>query len=186
MIYIGIDPGSTHSAWATLIGPSDVVTRECDNAEMSATLFGWGKRSHFILGIEYIDGSYGPSFGKDHCQTLFWSGRFAEAWSRGGGKEATLLTRSTVFTRVTGQRKASDAVLRQAIIDLWGGDEALKGRKCQECKGKGIIGGKVKGVACSCEEGWAVPPNALNGQTTGTHRISAIAVALALRGGLQP
>ena len=77
-----------------------------------------------ILVIEEI-ASYGMPVGREVFETVFWSGRFVEAW---GGTFA-LLPRREVKLHLCHSSRTTDATIRQALIDQFGGKERAIGRK---------------------------------------------------------
>lgn len=80
------------------------------------------------LVIEQIQ-SYGMAVGATVFETVFWSGRFAQAWER-GMNQFYRLPRREVKLHLCGQARAKDANIRQALIDRFGpGKEAAIGRK---------------------------------------------------------
>jgi len=74
-----------------------------------------------VLVVEQI-ASYGMAVGAEVFLTCFESGRFVEAW----GREFAMLTRLAVKLHLTGQPRAKDANVRQALVDRFGGPAALK------------------------------------------------------------
>lgn len=80
-----------------------------------------------VLVLERIE-SFGMPVGKETFQTVFWCGRFAEAWEQAGGSFAEL-SRKAVKVHICGSMKATDATIRRALIDRIGpiGTKAHKG-----------------------------------------------------------
>ena len=121
-----IDPGTERSAWVLLDGTSiefgmntnDYVLSQCYAVQIGS------HRTWLIPAIEKV-ASYGMAVGEEVFQTVFWSGRFAEALS------TTLSpierpTRKQVVTHLCGSAKAKDANVRQALIDRFGGPDAIR------------------------------------------------------------
>lgn len=71
------------------------------------------------LVIESIE-SYGMPVGREVFETVFWSGRFAQAW----GFDVARVPRRTVKLTLCGSPKANDATIRQALIDRYGPTKA--------------------------------------------------------------
>jgi hypothetical protein len=71
--------------------------------------------------------SYGMPVGREVFQTVFWAGRFAQAWSPA---PFVLLPRRAVKLALCGSSRATDATIRQALIDRYGpGREKAIGSK---------------------------------------------------------
>lgn len=122
MKILAIDPGTERSAWlvyeseqilAAGIEPNDDMVaylrllREpvCGHVEMRAD----------ILVIEKIE-SFGMPVGAEIFETVFWSGRFAEAW--GGLVER--ISRRAVKLHLCNSVRAKDSNIRQALIGRLG------------------------------------------------------------------
>lgn len=127
MIY-AIDPGETQSAWVKYDEDAGIpLSFGIDsNEDMLDILSRWNSphHSHDILVIEQIKG-YGMPLGDTTINTVFWSGRFAEAY----GWEFRLIPRSTVRAHLCHSSKAKDGNVRQAIIDRFGGKKEAIGTK---------------------------------------------------------
>ncbi len=133
---LGIDPGTTQSAWLLLDGMSKPVDFGItDNAALLAVIAG---ASADTLAIEMV-ASYGMPVGREVFETCVWSGRFIQRWAdRYGNRNAApvvdrsvnLVYRRDVKLHLCGSSKAKDANIRQALIDLYGpGKDAAIGRK---------------------------------------------------------
>ena len=77
-----------------------------------------------VVAIEKVE-SYGMAVGAEVFDTVFWSGRFAEAAS---SATVVMLPRRVVKLTLCGDSRAKDANIRQALIDRFGGSAAI-GRK---------------------------------------------------------
>ena len=116
MRILGIDPGNVNSA-AVLYDPE---TRAIEwkfmgsNEEMLEEFVGGFKDT--IPVIEQVK-SYGMAVGESVFETVFWSGRFAQAldarhsWQR--------LPRLAVKISICHDSRAKDANIRQALIDMF-------------------------------------------------------------------
>ena len=77
-----------------------------------------------MLVVESIE-SYGMPVGREVFETVFWTGRFVEAW----GGSFHLLPRREVKLHLCHSSKATDATIRQALIDQFGGKDRAIGHK---------------------------------------------------------
>ena len=118
MRLLAIDPGTTQSGWVVYedgavldsgISPNgdvlDMLDRGIEVAEMCAT--------------EMV-ASYGMAVGAEVFRTVWWTGRFAEAWKRSTGRIPMEIFRKHVALHVCNSPRASDSNLRVALIDLIG------------------------------------------------------------------
>ena len=146
MRVLSVDPGSEKSGWCVLQDGVPVEWGWDDNDYMlEAMEFTFQPATH--LAIEYVY-LRGMKIYQQTVDTVFWVGRFAEAW----GGPFTLIDRKDVKMTLCGNASADDASIRIAIIDRVGGpDKAIGGRKCQTCHGKGLRGrGKKRGTCSGC------------------------------------
>ena len=128
---IAIDPGPTESALLVYNGasigyrgifPNDsVVTEIVERA---------GPRDH--LAIEMVE-SFGMAVGRDVFETVFWIGRFCEAFNG----DFTRISRKDVKMHLCQSMRANDANIRAALLDKFpaagGGKTPQVGTK--KCKG---------------------------------------------------
>lgn len=77
------------------------------------------------LVIEAIE-SYGMAVGREVFATVFWSGRFAQAWDRRHDCTWSMLPRRDVKLTLCGSPKAKDANIRAALLDRYGGVSSAK------------------------------------------------------------
>jgi hypothetical protein len=119
---LAIDPGTTRSAWLRFdavrpqgfgITANDVLVQALRSGGLPE-----------VVVIEKVE-SYGMAVGAEVFDTVFWSGRFAEAASR---VAVVMLPRRAVKLALCGDSRAKDANIRQALIDRFGGSAAV-GRK---------------------------------------------------------
>jgi hypothetical protein len=136
---LAIDPGPKESAWVALDG--DYVTGAFEpNAEVLRKLRGrLFVTTPRVCVIEMLAGSYGQAVGIETMETAVAVGRFAEAWERAEDVGAVLVFRKTAVAYVTGNPRANDSHVRQALVDRWGGDSVAlaQPRRCAACCGKG-------------------------------------------------
>jgi hypothetical protein len=77
------------------------------------------------LVIEQIE-AMGMAVGAETFETVFWSGRFYEAWPN---HDRYRLARRPIKLHLCGAMQAKDANIRQALLDKFGGKDAALGRK---------------------------------------------------------
>ncbi len=125
MIVIGVDPGYEQSAFVVWNQAPETFTGIVihgyeDNAALLDRLRTFPPDSRFgtspILVIEQIE-SFGMAVGKTVFETVFQSGRFAEAWFP---KRVERLPRRIIKLHLCGQSRATDSNIRQALIDRFG------------------------------------------------------------------
>ena len=119
MTIYGLDPGTTHSALICLVG-DQAGGGIYKNSDLLSRLM--ADRSMDMLVIEQIE-AMGMAVGAETFETVFWSGRFAQAWEP---RQWARITRRAVKLYLCGSMRAKDANIRQALIDKWGGIAATK------------------------------------------------------------
>ena len=135
MAILAIDPGTNKSGWCLIEDDGKVQD------------FGWSEneavqlRALNLMGVTFETmliediSNYGMAVGRDTFDTVKWIGRFDTK------SNATYITRPTIKAALCNSVKATDANVRQAVIDWYGGDTvAIGGKKCLNCKGKGWTG----------------------------------------------
>lgn len=133
MIY-ALDPGHEHSALVVLTNDLRVHAHtDQPNAEILHVLSNdrpqpnWSQVRGSLV-IEQIQ-SFGKPVGAEVFETCYWSGRFAEAWSR-TGHPVHRLPRTTIKRAICCATNVNDAIVRQALIDRYGpGREKAIGTK---------------------------------------------------------
>ena len=120
---IAIDPGPEESALLVLVGNTITHAMYDDNDAIVDWLYkerdlcGIGTGRHkFPLVIEKI-ASFGMPVGAEVFETVYWSGRFAEAY---GAKYVSRITRIEVKNHICHSARAKDGNVRQALIDRFG------------------------------------------------------------------
>jgi len=172
MIIIGIDPGPENSGVAVLDTHTAAVRWSAlqNNRDIRELLRGY--KESYTTAIE-MPASYGMSVGASVFMTCVAVGRFMECSKSLSG----LVYRKTVATEICGQAKANGSMIRQAIMDMYGGDKAIGGVKCTKCKGKGWFGAG-RPVCTQCVgTGWKDAPGPL--YDVKSHAWDALAVAIA-------
>jgi hypothetical protein len=127
MIVFGLDPGTEQTAIVGYNGVSvtqhRIVPNETLLIEFADNHDAWfDPHKDFVLATEYMESSLGMAVGKETCRTIFWNGRFVQAWSPRRWAE---VTRYNVKRHICGQVRATDANIRQALIDRFGGSKAI-------------------------------------------------------------
>jgi hypothetical protein len=118
---LAIDPGTTRSAWLTLVDGAPYAFGILDNDRLLGELRdGLGARCSVV--IEQVE-SYGMAVGREVFETVRWAGRFEEAVHQA---HVVLMPRRTVKLAVCGDSRAKDANIRQALIDRFGGPDAIR------------------------------------------------------------
>lgn len=133
MTVIAIDPGPEKSALLVWNGNCDglgsgrvELTRLCPNEDFMPWLRAWGAAPDPApLIIEKIE-SYGMAVGAETFETVFWSGRFAEAY---GMRNVHRLGRKPIKLHLCGSVRATDANIRYAVLDRFGGKDIAIGKK---------------------------------------------------------
>lgn len=123
---LGIDPGTSDSAFCLWDGEKERVA-DCDilpNEHMLERLraglmpiapYFDLKHQTGILAIEKVV-SYGMPVGAETFETVFWYGRFAEAWKR----DFRQISRKEIKLHLCGSPRAKDPNVRQVLMDRFG------------------------------------------------------------------
>lgn len=126
LIY-GVDPGTIQSALVVLEQHGSTMSvrasMTCTNDSMMSRLRHPGVSSATLV-IEQIQ-SMGMAVGQEVFTTVWWAGRFYEAWPNGNRFQ---LPRRPIKLHLCGNMQAKDANVRQALLDKFGGAHAI-GRK---------------------------------------------------------
>jgi hypothetical protein len=121
-----IDPGTDHSALVWIEQGGTIGGHIWSNSDLRNLLIAGLSMPVGHLVIEQIE-SYGMPVGREVFETVFWSGRFAEAWQRRGLHCSwSMLPRKAVKLALCCTVKAKDANIRQALIDRYGGPSCVK------------------------------------------------------------
>jgi len=111
---IGLDPGTTQSAWCWLENGKVKAFELEPNGRVLAFLElsrVWATPAP-VLVVERIE-SYGMSVGTTIFETVWWSGRFHQIYQG----QAERLTRRAIKLHLCGTARAKDANVRQALLD---------------------------------------------------------------------
>lgn len=114
MTVIGLDPGYRESAFVLYDGATVLNHEIVSNEELIASLRDSNKDA--VLVIEEMQIFAGHGVGKEVFDSVFWSGRFAEAWAP---RPFERLLRSKVRASL-GASRGGDAAVRQALIERFG------------------------------------------------------------------
>lgn len=168
---LAIDPGTTESAWCHYDGSRPFDFAKAANHELLVHL-GFLEQDHTVLAIEYME-PRGMPMSQEEMDTQFWAGRFVQA----AAVHWHPVKRLEVKMHLCGNPRAKDSNIRQALIDLFGGESlAIGGKKCPKCKGKGWRGrGRRTCPQCKGTR-WLHRPGPLHGITSDVWSALAIAV----------
>lgn len=123
---LAIDPGTEQSGYV-IIGPEGQVIEAgvVSNHEMKCIVY--ARSAHetgWTMAVEMI-ASYGMSVGREVFETCVFIGMLLEAWDH----ESVKVYRKDVKLHLCGTPRAKDANIRQALIDIYGGDSVAIGNK---------------------------------------------------------
>lgn len=126
-LIFAIDPGTTESAWVLYAPGDELKPLRGFGKEANATVLdrcsGAGIYGLVDFVIEMVEGR-GMPVGKETFETVFWIGRFYETLLR-HGRGVNRIFRSTIKLRICGSARAKDSNIRRALIDRFGGQEAI-------------------------------------------------------------
>ena len=122
---LAIDPGPVRSALVLYDAKAGLCSHYLQpNEWVLGFLRVYNAAADDVLVIEQI-ASYGMAVGAETFETCVWTGRFWQQWAH-RGYAVERLTRLAVKLHLTGQPRAKDANVRQALVDRFGGPAALK------------------------------------------------------------
>ncbi|MGH7178292.1 MAG: hypothetical protein ACREJC_13005 [Tepidisphaeraceae bacterium] len=127
LIIAAIDPGSEQSGLVVLHGMRllqhetisnsvMVALLEAQRVSLAVVLEQMHQTLPMTLVMEQIE-SFGKPVGRDIFDTVWWAGRFFQAWYPGVVEH---LTRRAVKAHLCGPGPATDAHVRQVLIDRFG------------------------------------------------------------------
>ena len=180
MNILALDPGSQNTAWVLYDGGEPLEWKTQPNDEVRAMLSGIAQMSQShpdMLAVEYMRPRGMPT-SQDEMDTMFELGRMVQAW----GRNWKPISRHEVKVHICGQGNASDANIRAALIDRYGGSKAIApAGKCLTCKGRGLTGrGKTREPCGTCVgTGTGAPAGLLHGLTGDAWSALAIAITAA-------
>ena len=136
---LAIDPGPKRSAWIVFSGDRLIDFGLRSNEELRHALRHGYATQRLVdrVVIEKVEG-FGMPVGVEVFETVYWSGRFAEA---AHPIPVDRIGRKAVKLHLCGTARAKDPNVRQALIDRYGGSkEAAIGRKATPGPLYGISG----------------------------------------------
>jgi hypothetical protein len=127
-----IDPGSTSSGWLRAEDPDPsgrypLRVLDCGIADNEELLRGLVTH-HWefeIFALEMVE-SFGMAVGREVFETVYWSGRFAQA---AVPLPCLRIGRKACKLQLCGSARATSANIRQALLDLFGGPSAVGTKK---------------------------------------------------------
>ncbi len=146
---LALDPGTTHSAIVSFDGAVVRGAKTKPNLEILQLIHDTLEDTdptEIILAIEKVE-SFGMAVGATVFETVFWAGRFAQAWADIGG-QFTQVGRREVKLHLCGSARAKDTNVRQAILDRFGpGKEKAVGLKATPGPLYGLKGHEYSALA---------------------------------------
>jgi hypothetical protein len=120
MKVIAIDPGATKSGYVIWDGSTIAEHAITSNYGICVMLSRLSDCSHegFYMAIEKV-ACYGMPVGESTFETVFWTGRFCQAWA--GPYER--IKRLDAKMHLCHDSRAKDSNIRQALIDRFGSDK---------------------------------------------------------------
>lgn len=146
--HLAIDPGNRKSGWVLFssnpVEPGGVWVEDYgddDNDALRCMFPEWANRGTLdCLCIEMMRARGMPT-ANEELEACVQIGRFLQAWP---GQRWSYVFRQDVKLTLCGQARAKDPNVRQALIDLWGGEaRAIGGKRCGRCGGAGVAGRAV-------------------------------------------
>ena len=116
MDVLAIDPGPAQSAFVVWDGEQIVKSQIAPNEALIDAIRKTGLWADACI-IEQIK-SYGMSVSDSIFDTVYWTGRFCEAWGNKGFFDR--MPRMTVKMHLCHNSRAKDSNIRQALIDRFG------------------------------------------------------------------
>lgn len=113
MIVAAIDPGTRESALVLWDGFRVLHAAIYSNEDLLTRLLG---HQCELLVIEQVE-SYGMAVGREVFETVWWAGRFAQAWHPAPFQ---MVPRRTIKLHLCQSMRAKDANIRQALVDRFG------------------------------------------------------------------
>lgn len=159
MIVIGLDPGTEKTA---VVG-FDAEGSGRPFTDIPRVIFHFVQTNEHVLevlhhpGYEWFDDtrytvlvleqveSFGMAVGREVFETVFWTGRFAQAWSP---RSFARMPRRTVKQHLCHTARATDSNIRQALIDRFGpGQDKAIGTKKAPGPLYGVKGHEMSALA---------------------------------------
>lgn len=115
-LILAIDPGTTQSGVVLYLDGRVIESGIHDNPTVLEII---GRTDAEQLAIEMVE-SFGMAVGKEVFRTVWWIGRFAQAWMDRRGALPAEVTRRAVKLHLCGSSRAKDPNIRQALLDKLG------------------------------------------------------------------
>lgn len=127
MRILAIDPGTSESAWVVWDGSKIHAYGKDPNERLLSMIRGRSINGSWVASctIEMV-ASFGMPVGAEVFETVYWIGRFAEAFDMSSplvsvfNSAVTRITRNEIKNHLCHSSRAKDANIRQAIIDRLG------------------------------------------------------------------
>lgn len=151
-----IDPGSALSALVSYDPARRVVLEKAKipNDDVFECIKNNTTCGHLV--IEMAE-SFGAKVWSQVFETVWWTGRFTEAWVR-TGRPFSRMVRREVKMALTGSARAKDGQIRNTLIDRFGGKEKALGKRSNPGPLFGITAdcwqALALGVTYSDQQGW--------------------------------
>lgn len=116
---LAIDPGNEQSGFVLFDGSAVIESGVMENPSLIDRL--QTQTGVDFMALEMI-ASYGMPVGREVFETCLWIGRFMQQF---GEQHTRLIYRRDVKLHLCGSARAKDANIRQALIDKFGGSEAI-------------------------------------------------------------
>jgi len=113
---LSVDPGPEKSAYVIWDGKKILDKNIIPNEFLLKKIYS-SKERYFI--IEMV-ASYGMPVGKDIFETVYWIGRFCEAWEKAFRKRHIRIYRKDIKLYFCNSIRAKDSNIRQVLIDRFG------------------------------------------------------------------
>lgn len=128
---LGIDPGSERSGYVLLVnGVPDEHGWVLNMQLLQRLRDGFADGAH--LAVETLH-PRGELASRDAFETQLWAGRYVEAADQ-RGTQHTKIDPLDSRLAVTGRSNAKDGEVKQALIDMFGGNaQAIGGVRCPDC-----------------------------------------------------
>lgn len=123
---VAIDPGTTQSGWVMMHGCTVLYAAVLDNESCRKWIRYELDRDCAVV-VEVMS-SYGMPIGEETIETIKWSGRFIEA-ATGKPRVVGELRRKEIKLHLCGSLRAKDSNIWQAILDRYGGSNAVGTKK---------------------------------------------------------
>jgi len=117
-LVLAIDPGPEQSGIVMFNGSFPEYAEILPNQQVLDLIL---NKSHglYALAVEKIE-SFGMAVGASTFETVWWSGRFEEAYQSRHLREGYRIGRKAIKIHLCGSTRAKDANIRQALIDRLG------------------------------------------------------------------